>query len=100
MRLQFDERAIPGEFQETEFKFDKLRNVLKDAGFATDGYKKDLQIRCKDNTLPLKVRIPKMEYGWLNKAKGMQQIACERGLLDPNKIYHAGPCKDKHGLGC
>eukprot|EP00957_Ditylum_brightwellii_P106213 8103072-Ditylum_brightwellii.AAC.1 len=39
-----------------------------------------------------------MEYGWLNKAKGMHQIAWERGLLDPNKIYLVLPDKDKNGL--
>eukprot|EP00957_Ditylum_brightwellii_P018429 1386633-Ditylum_brightwellii.AAC.1 len=40
LRFKFDERPIPGEVQEKEYKVVKLRNILKNAGFPTDGYKK------------------------------------------------------------
>ena len=69
LRLKFDEGPISGEFDEKEFKVDKLKKSLKNAGFVTSGYKKDLQNRCEDNNLHWKEMIPKMEYGWLDKAK-------------------------------
>eukprot|EP00957_Ditylum_brightwellii_P114960 8767772-Ditylum_brightwellii.AAC.1 len=62
LRLKFDEIQIPGEFDEKEFKVYKLKKILKNAGLATNGYKKDLQNRCKDNNLLWKEMIPKMEY--------------------------------------
>eukprot|EP00957_Ditylum_brightwellii_P074454 5657149-Ditylum_brightwellii.AAC.1 len=97
--LQFDERQIPGDFQEKVCKIDKLRNILKNTDFATDRYKKDLWNRCEDNYLYWKERTPKIEHGWLNEAKGMQQIKWERSLLDSNKVYQVAPGKDKNRLG-
>jgi hypothetical protein len=47
----------------------------------------ELQEKANQHNIDLKVSVPLIVEGWMGKAKGLNQIAWERGLIDPLETY-------------
>ena len=47
----------------------------------------ELQDKAREHNINLEVTVPLMVEGWMGKPKGLNQIAWERGLLDPTRTY-------------
>jgi hypothetical protein len=49
------------------------------------GRKDELQILCKQKSIPIEEELDEVVEGWEGKPKGMLQILWERGFIDPAK---------------
>jgi hypothetical protein len=64
-----------------------LLQSLRNAGVIATGNKTKIQKLCTDKGIPIKVSLPKITEGWVNKPKGLKQVLWERGFIDESNLH-------------
>jgi hypothetical protein len=80
-RLDVEDGTLSKDLSRTQ-----LVNELERRNISSQGSKKRLQEICKSNNIPIKVQVPKIKEGWVDKPKGKLQILWERGWIDTNNV--------------
>ena len=86
---------------EVDLTKDELALALKAINVHAKGKRDVLVQLCKNNNLPLKRTVAKMNEGWNGKPKGSLQVLYERGWIDPKKshtYYTKAGKKDVYGI--
>jgi hypothetical protein len=55
---------------------------LQEKGVSARGKLSDLVVAAKNHGIPIREEVQKIQEGWVGKAKGLIQVAYERGLID------------------
>ena len=79
---------------------DELITKLQMKNVTATGSYNNIKRLCELNGIELFEVIPKVVEGWQGKAKGMLQVAWERGLIDEKNLslYPVTGCKDELGI--
>ena len=96
--MVFKDEDLPPVFDESAPKYDaadttqssktrkltkpELKALLEAKGFNGEGKVDQLRTRANEAGIPLTEITQKIVYGYVGKAKGAAQIACERGFVD------------------